>query len=234
MGDESNEPFIKDQIVSAGQGVIDVTEYLEEGKLIPFWITITAETDKGTQSKTLYYTVRLVNLSLSSDYDISTVTTVGDNIHIPYTVQGISDVKTIKAYLNGVAVASNTSSSAADVQSFDISTKGLSHGTHNIQILAQYDVKDSNGIITDTVYSNLIYIDVPVIEAGNNTPVFGFRVDVDTVSGPLINMIPSVNVNQYDVFGINYYVYNPNQSRNVDFYSEGALIGNYELTDTFV
>lgn len=234
MEDESNEPFIKDQVISAGQGAIDVTEYLEEGKLVQFWVTATAETDKGTQTKTLYYTVRLVNLSLSSDYDISTVTTVGDNIHIPYTVQGISDVKTIKAYLDGVEVASNTSSSAADVQSFDISTTGLSHGTHNIQILAQYDVKDSNGIITDTVYSDLIYFDVPVIEVGNDTPVFGFRVDVDNVSGPLINTVPSVKVNQYDIFGINYYVYNPNLSRNVDFYSDGVLIGNYELTDTFV
>ena len=99
--EQSSEPVLT-QRVSPGRSSIDVTEYLNEEKVNYFWLKATAETDKGTETKTIYYKVSVVNLSISCEYNVKTVTTVGNIISIPVSIVGPNKTITLRAYLDGV------------------------------------------------------------------------------------------------------------------------------------
>ena len=64
----------------------------------------------------------------------------------------------------------------------------MEHGTHNIQLRADYDLTD-----TDTLYSNIIYLDVAIIDNVSTTPVFSCRFDYEDGKS-LISGTPIINV----------------------------------------
>lgn len=227
---EGNDP-IHVQTVEPGQNSIEVTDYLSEGNVTKFWIVATAETDKGTQTISRYFTVRLVNLSITSNFAINTVTKVGDKISIPGTVTGNRGLKVVRAYLNGVEANSVEVTEATSNVNLVIDTKGLSHGTHNIQMRADYEITDDYGNTLTTVYSNIVYYDVIVVEENNNIPVFACRYDYEN-GDSLISGTPVVNAKQYDLFNLGYYVYDTNASREVEFYSEGVSVGSNTFSDS--
>lgn len=226
---EGNDP-IYIQEVNPGQSSIDVTEYLTDGTVTKFWLVASAETDKGIQTVSKYFTVRLVNISITSTHPVDVVTKSGDIIQIPFTITGVNDTKVVRAYLNGVEAANVEVSTASSSQSISVRTTGLSHGTHNIQLRADYEIKDDYGNVETTVYSNIIYFDVIVIEEGNKTPLFSCRFDYENGEN-LISGTPIVNVKQYDLFNLSYFVYNTNATREVEFYSDGNSIGSNTFSD---
>ena len=70
-----------------------------------------------------------------------------------------------------------------------ISTNGWSEGTHNIQLLASYE---SN---SKTIYSNLLYITIPVKSA---IASFGTIFNMNGYERPLIaGQLPKITVQQY-------------------------------------
>jgi len=100
----------------------------------------------------------------------------------------------VKAYLNGVATSKVVDAPGiTSTFNLEVDTKGLSHGTHNIQIRAEYYEKEED-IQNNKIaaYSNLIYYDVIVVEEGNNTPVFACRFDYSDGSS-LISGTPIIN-----------------------------------------
>lgn len=230
-GTIDSEPILTRE-VSPGKSSIDVTEYLTEGEITNFWLVATAETSKGTETRTIYYTVRLVNLSITSSYMLNTVTTVGNRVSIPFTVTGILGLKTVRAYLDGVEAASVEVTGVTSSQSINIDTTGLSHGTHNVQLRADYNITDEYGSVIATVYSNIIYLDIAVIDGVSTDPVFSCRFDYDNGES-LISGTPIVNARQYDLFNLDYYVYDSNPSREVEFYSENTAIGSNTFSDAY-
>lgn len=224
---EDMSNILEEKTISVGEHSFDVTAYLKEGELHNFYIKVIANTPKGEESYSLWYTARLVNIAISSTYSVNTITKIGEDIQIPFSIVGINGLKVVRAYLNGVEtnepveVSTTTSSS-----SIKVSTVGLSHGTHNIQLRADYEIEGTN----TKVYSNIIYLDVIVIEEGNNTPVFACRFDYENGDN-LISGTPIVNASQYDLFTLNYFVYDNNILREVEFYSEGESVGSNAFSD---
>lgn len=226
-----DDGIILDELdVEPGQINIDVSQYgLEEGIKTEFNFVATAIVDGKTQTSTKYVTVRLVNLSLAlSGYSLNNYILQGNTLNIGYRVSGINGAKTIVLYVDGIAQDTQTATSSDEVKGFSVSTAGLSHGTHNFQLLAEYKISE-----TESVFSNLLYIDVPII-GEDSTPAFGCVFDMDGQTGPLINALPRLSVKQYNLFSLEYFVYNNEISRSVDFYSQEQLIGNYVLTDNSV
>lgn len=241
LGTSGTVSLIKDNIdneplftkgVAPGRSSIDVTEYLTEGEITKFWLVATAETSKGTETRTIYYTVRLVNLSITSNYQLNTVTKVGDNVSIPFTITGILGLKTVRAYLDGVESSSVEINGTTSSQSITINTQGLTHGSHNVQLRADYDITDSNDNVIATVYSNIIYLDIAVIDNDSTEPVFSCRFDYADGES-LISGTPVVNTRQYDLFNLDYYVYDRNPQREVEFYSEDKAIGSNTFSDAY-
>lgn len=226
-----SEPILTKKI-EAGKSSIDVTEYLTEGEITKFWLVATAETSKGTETKTIYYTVRLVNLSITSNYQLNTVTKIGNNVSIPFTITGILGLKTVRAYLDGVESSSVEINGVTSSQSININTTGLTHGSHNVQLRADYNITDTNGLVIATVYSNIIYLDIAVVDDDNTDPVFSCRFDYEDGES-LISGTPVVNAKQYDQFNLDYYVYDKNSKREVEFYSEGKAIGSNTFSDAY-
>lgn len=224
--EQSSEPVLT-QRVSPGRSSIDVTEYLNEEKVNYFWLKATAETDKGTETKTIYYKVSVVNLSISCEYNVKTVTTVGNIISIPVSIVGPNKTITLRAYLDGVEAQQVVTKGPSVTSTININTSALEHGTHNIQLRADYDLTD-----TDTLYSNIIYLDVAIIDNVSTTPVFSCRFDYEDGKS-LISGTPIINVKQYDLFTLNYYVWSPESSREVEFYSENKLIGSNTFSDDY-
>lgn len=228
--DENYETLLEEKVIPVGEHNFDVTSYLEEGVLKNFYIKIVANTNKGEQSYMLWYTARLVNISITGSFAIDTVTKKGDKINFPGTITGVNDAKTVRAYLNGVEVNSVYVGGPSSSINLVVDTSELSHGTHNVQIRADYDIKDEYGTVTSTVYSNIIYYDVIVVEEGNNEPAFACRFDYENGEN-LISGTPITTVSQYDLFNLNYYVYDSKQTREVSFYSEGSPVSSNTFSD---
>ena len=228
--DENYETLLEEKSISVGEHNFDISSYLEEGTLKNFYIKVVSNTNKGEESYTLWYTTRLVNISITGNFAINTVTKKGNNINFPGTITGINGLKTVRAYLNGVEVNSVVVSGVTSNVNLLVNTSNLSHGTHNVQIRADYEITDEYGTVTSIVYSNIIYYDVIVIEEGNNEPAFACRFDYEDGDN-LISGTPITSVKQYDLFNLSYYVYDNNATREVSFYSENTPIGSNTFSD---
>lgn len=228
--DQNYENLLEEKTIAVGDHNFDVTKYLSEGVLSNFYVKITTNTNKGEQSSTLFYTVRLVNLSITSNFAINTVTKAGNVINIPGSVTGIQGLKTVRAYLDGIEVNTVEVQGVTSNVNLSINTEGLNHGTHNIQVRADYEITDEYGTVVSTVYSNIVYYDVVVVEDGNNTPVFACRFDYEN-GDSLITGTPVVNATQYDLFNLEYYVYDTNSSRESEFFSENEAVGSNTFSD---
>lgn len=220
------------QLIAGQVANIDVTEYVNTyvGDTIEVHVLVSATTSKGEETAELFYTAKLINLAITSDFKLNTITKVGNNVVVPFTITGILGLKTLRAYLDGEEAATQEITGTSSSSSIQIPTTGLEHGTHNIQLRADYQVLDSYGNVTSTVYSNIIYLDVVVAEDGNNTPVFACRFDYENGDSLIVDT-PVLQAVQYDVFNLQYYAYDTNASREAEFYSEGEAVGSNSFAD---
>lgn len=211
---------------------VDITDYLIEGQAVKCYIDVTSTyRGESVTTDTIVTTAWLVNLNLTSDFDISTVTNKGDVLTIPFSVSGINAAKTLMCYVDGnlYEEKGNAFITSPAPGSFNINTSDLNHGSHSVQIVARYDITE-DGIVTGQIFSNSIYFSAIVVEEGNDSPVIASRFDFS--DGKIIQIgNPYFTVEQYDIFNISYYAYDTNISRNVDFYSNNELIGNNTVTD---
>lgn len=229
-GKISDNVIVDEYDVEPGQINIEVSQYgLEEGIKTEFNFVASTEVNGEIQTSTKYTTVRLVNLTLSlNGYSVNNHVKIGESFNIGYRIAGINGAKTVTLYADGIAVNTQTATSSDEVKNFTVSTTGMSHGTHNFQLLAEYKISE-----TESVFSNLIYIAVPII-GEEDTPAFGCVFNMEGHNTPLINTLPRLEVQQYNLFSIEYFVYDSSITRSVDFYSQETLIGNYLISDDFV
>ena len=151
------------KIVSAGNNVIDVTDWCGIG-INNIRVVVTVDTGIIRQSSALAWTVTEVNLELSSTLNGYTLVNEGETLEVTYTLEsGSNDSKSVVCYVDGVQISSQSQSQSISNGTFNISTSGMAHGQHTVQLQAsqptgQLDDNDNEILI----YSNLIYAVVGV------------------------------------------------------------------------
>lgn len=219
---------IEKDLVAGEISTTDITEYLIEGSSITVNITVTAETTKGEQTEQFSCKAYMVSMRLlDENFNIATATTKGDKIKIPFTIEGSNILKTVRCYLNGSQIDEKNTYTQG---TFEIPTDNLSHGSHAVQIRAEYKVDE-----VTTIYSNSIYYSLIVVESGNTKPLVATRFEYE--DGSLVAGVPYINIEQYDSYNLPYAVYDPNNvTAEVKFYSDNELVSTNNTlftTDTF-
>ena len=191
-----------------GQTVsLNVDKYLSEGTNTVI-ISIVGESTLAATSASVTYQV--VNLQLSSSYDISQSYNLQANpsavAEIPFTVSGYG-TKIVEWYLDGVQIAkeasidevTGTSASRTKI----ISLANLSQGHHSVQMRA-YTVIDG-----ETFHSDTLYRDVMVYTGVNTNPIIALSASLPASMGIVKGDLTLEGATQYIPYIIGFAVYNP-------------------------
>lgn len=189
-----------------GNNVLDVSKYLTLGSNA---IKIKVENTEGV-SRTLSYSVTVVDLSISTTFDLFTV--CGSYVTFHYTPVG-NGTKTVHFLIDGVEVDTVEVTVSGRSRSHVIS--GLSHGAHILQVYAEMTV---DGI---TVESNTLTLSLLCIEQNNVRPVLSTILDVKEIT-------------QGETITIPYLAYDPtSEISNVTLQvirSDGRIYSSRDLT----
>ena len=192
---------------------INMDEYFTVEGTTEVNILITGQTTNAVATTVITYEV--VNLSFTSDYDVSTVYDLNaeiiDPLVVNYSIFGSSNLKYIDWYIDGEyletdAIPGGTSEAIVDNKS--ISVIGLSHGVHNVQFRA-YVVVNGENFYTDTLYREFIVVS----DDKDMTPMIAIETTIPKEYG-ITNNIKLYDVVQYELYALNYGVYNP---RNLEY-----------------
>ncbi|SHK33335.1 hypothetical protein [Hespellia stercorisuis] len=167
--------------VSQGDTSVEVSKYLSAGSNR---IKVSV-TDVYGNSRSINYSVSVVEVSLASTFDASIPYTGA----IPYTYVPTGNVeKTMHFVLDGNEIGTESTSSSGRQQTYTIPAQ--SHGSH---VFLVYFTADAGG---STVESNHLYYELICVETGNSAPIITSDYN-KTVEG------------QYTSIAIPYFVYNP-------------------------
>lgn len=155
-------------------------------------VKITADDGLIAQSPRIKPTV--VTLSLTSTYDLATVTEKGTPIPFKYVVTGSGD-KTVKFKLDGTALPSEQISTSGATSTKSIATSSLTHGAHHLEVWAEREI--TVGAESVMLESNHLHYDLMVYVQGNNTVVISTEYP------------PTSGIDQYETIVLPYAVYNP-------------------------
>lgn len=202
---------------------IDVTKYLSTGTNN---VRVRVEVGEGEEKQvaSISWTVSVIQLTLTSSFNIATVISKGDKVSIPYALTG-SGTKTLRCYVNGVDVEDRSIATSTANGSFSIDTASLGHGAHSVQLVAELELADGT-----LINSNSIYFDIAVRETGNTTPVIATRFDYQ--DGTIISngIRPYIPVKQYDNYVLTYTAYNPRETPTaVEVYEAGTLVSSAKV-----
>lgn len=170
-------------ILDVAQGVVttDVSEYLSAGSnAIQLQVM-----DSYGNSRVKNFTVTVVELSLTSSFDDSTVQS--GILAFPYTPYG-AVTKTVHFVLDGVEQETVSTSITGRQQTYIIPAQ--SHGAHTLLVYFEATI---NG---NLVRSNELYYEIIWLETLNQTPVIG-------------SSFHETNIMQYTTVTIPYIVYSP-------------------------
>ena len=170
-------------ILDVAQGVVttDVSEYLSAGSnSIQLQVM-----DSYGNSRVKNFTVTVVELSLTSSFDDSTVQS--GILAFPYTPYG-AVTKTVHFVLDGVEQETVSTSITGRQQTYIIPAQ--SHGAHTLRVYFEATI---NG---NLVRSNELYYEIIWLETLNQTPVIG-------------SSFHETNIMQYTTVTIPYIVYSP-------------------------
>lgn len=188
-------------------------------------IRIKVEVDNGDsiQVSTIVWSVLVVNLVLTSNYDISTITQKGASIFVPFTLTG-SGNKNIKCIVNGVLFENRNITSSTATGSFTIPTNSFNHGNVRVELVAELDL--STGVIK----SNSIYYDLILNQNGMTTPIVATRFNYQDGRTFQANERPKLVGRQLENINITYAVYHPQQvNKIVTVTIDGVAIASSSL-----
>lgn len=214
-----------EEVVSPGAtNLRNISGYLSLGTNT---VKVRVEVGEGVEKQvsTITWVINVVQLVLTSTFNIASVINRGDVVSVPYSLTG-SGNKTIRCYVDGVDTEDRAVSATSSNGVFSIPTSGMTHGAHSIQLVAELELPD--GIIK----SNSIYFEVAVRVAGDSTPIITTRFDYQ--DGAIITSErPYINTKQYDTYKLVYAAYNPAQTPSkVDVYATGVLVSSANVTFT--
>lgn len=180
--------------IPQGSNEVDVTKYLVTGTNN---VKVTC-TDIYGGSRSLAYTVSVIELSVTSTFDATSI--YKSDFTYRYTPYGQVE-KTIHFVIDGKEVASKTMSASGKQNTQVLPVQ--KHGVHSLEV---YATSELNG---KTVYSNRLLYDVLFEEADNDTPMIASVYDVKTlaqgeqVSIPYIVFDPTTLTSEVELIILN-------------------------------
>ena len=192
--------------ISAGStNTIDVTKYMGIGTNT---VRVRVEVGEGAEMQVAQVTwsINVVQLTLSSSFNIATAITRGQTVSIPYALSG-AGTKTLRCYVDGDDTEDRSITASTANGSFSIDTSAMRHGTHSVQMVVELELTDSS-----VIKSNSIYLAIGVRETGNNTPIVSARFDYS--DGTIIEKgsTPYIQTRQFDNYTLQYTAYNPRET----------------------
>lgn len=222
----ANSTTIESTIAAGSTQDIDVSNYIGVGTNT-VRVRVTAGEGDEAQVSTISWTVTVVQLTLTSSFNIATVINRGDTVSIPYALSG-SGTKTLRCYIDGVDAEDRTITASSANGSFSINTLSMVHGSHTVQMVAELELAGGS-----VIKSNSIYYAIGVRESGSKAPIIATRFDFN--DGTIIegNNTPYIDVKQYDNYTLRYAVYNPAETpTTVSVYEAGTLLSSAKLAFT--
>lgn len=166
--------------VPQGLNSINIKEFLTAGtSVVKFKVS-----DSYGNSRTMDYAINLIDLSISSSYDITTVNT--GEITFRYTPIGTT-IKTIHFILDDVELPSVTTT-INNIQ-MTKTIPALSHGTHKLEVYITVNFSGSE------TRSNTLFYDLVCTEVGNTSTI--------------ISIVYPNTIEQYTTARIPYFIFNP-------------------------
>ena len=205
---------------------IDVTNLIGVGTNTVKVKVTTGEGDEA-QVAQISWTVTVIQLTLTSSFNIAMVVNKGDQVSVPYALSG-SGTKTLRCYVDGVDSEDRTITASSANGSMSINTMGLSHGAHSIQLVAELELAGGTKI-----KSNSIYMEMAVRESGRTAPIIVTRFDYQDGTVITGGNVPHIDVKQYDNYTLRYAVYNPKETpTEVSIYEADALLSSSKVAFT--
>lgn len=161
--------------IPQGENTLDVSSYLTAGTNT---VKIKVENSEGT-SRTLSYTVIVVELSIASNFDDSLI--YSDAITFKYTPYGSVD-KTVNFFVDGTAAGTESISSSG--RQLTKIFPAMSHGAHTIKVYATA-VMDGN-----TITSNILTYDIVCIQNGQTSVIIASSYTKETATQGELVTIP--------------------------------------------
>ena len=202
--------------VAAGSYTLDISSAMQAGTMDVYVQAVCIITDESTgaqssQSKQAYKSVNVVELSLTTSYDLADSFANGgyldsETIIIPWAVRG-SGSKVVSLVVDGDAAhalnrSQTVTKSGTTNDEFQIAARSLTPGRHWLQLVAEVgDIK-----------SESIWIDI--LKAGGSAPYIGLMAVDD--SGAIVesseSLYPTLGAGQYEQLVFQWVAYDPSGS----------------------
>ena len=181
--------------------------------------------DTGTVGQYSFQVI-CVSLSLTSDFDLSTLKS--KTMAVPYSISGDGN-KTVEFFIDGVSVATDTvvASSASNTKTLPIS--GLSLTRHSLQLRAS--VTD---VTYGTFYSNTLYFDFFV--SGAVSALIGVGVTLGEGALVASGSTPAITgISQFGQYSLKIAAYNPSaEETNVTIYENSVSKGEISVANNTI
>lgn len=222
----ANTNTLTQNVAAGSTNTVDVSLYMGVGTNT---VRVRVEVGEGVEMQVsqVTWTINVVQLTLSSSFNIATAITRGQTVSIPYALSGAGN-KTLRCYVDGTDTEDRSITSSTANGSFSISTSSMAHGTHSVQLVVELELGDGS-----TIKSNSIYFAIGVRETGNNTPLVSARFDY--ADGTIIEKgaTPYIQAKQYDNYTLQYAAYNPKETpTQADVYVGSTLASSASLPFT--
>lgn len=209
-----------DVIASGETKEIDVTKYLVTGTNN---VRVRVEVGEGEerQVSSINWTISVVQLTLNSSFDVSTVSYAGDNISIPYSLTGNGN-KTLKMIVNGEPTDERQINTSTSNGLFTLNTARLRHRAAVVQMVAELQTIDGT-----LIKSNSIILGVIVAQRSINLPIVGFR--IERQDGKVFGKDERITIaaKQFDSHTITYSAFDPTETPTpVTVSEDGVVISN--------
>ena len=184
----------------------NVDKYLEEGTNT---VTVGVVGNNTLAGTSVGVTYQVVNLKVSSSYDISKVYNLNANpnavAEIPYSVSG-TGTKTMEWYLDGNQLPFESTDEVVEVAATKtkyINLAGLQQGTHSVQFRAYVTI---NG---EKFYSDVVYMGVMVYTLADRNPLIAVAITNPSDKGIATGGLTIYGVEQYSPYTFRMAVYDP-------------------------
>ena len=192
--------------VAKGSYEADLSQYMKTAGKVDVYVKATCTTDEGEQqTKQAYASVTVVNMALTSDYDVSTALqrggyADGETISIPFTLTG-SGLRTVALYVDGgeTPLTKTVQKSGATRDTFTLAAGSLTAGRHSLQMIAERDGLRSDVIWIDVLKNNGSEAYVGVMFSDEKGEV---------VTGEM-PIVPTLTARQYDELNFQFAAYDP-------------------------
>ena len=222
----ANTNTLTQNVAAGSTNTVDVSLYMGVGTNT---VRVRVEVGEGVEMQVAQVTwsINVVQLTLSSSFNIATAITRGQTLSIPYALSGAGN-KTLRCYVDGTDTEDRSITSSTANGSFSISTSSMAHGTHSVQLVVELELGDGS-----TIKSNSIYFAIGVREAGNNTPLVSARFDYADGSVIENGQTPYIPTKQYDSYTLQYAAYNPKETpTRADVYVGSTLASSASVPFT--